>query len=40
MDVVDILSVSGNTNMKKMAEFLKNDCLKEVITRNGFPVKI
>ena len=40
MEVIDTLSLSGNTNMKKMAEFLHNDCLREVITRNGFPVKI
>jgi hypothetical protein len=40
MQVIDILSVSGNTNMKKMTEFLKNECLKEVISKNGFPVKV
>lgn len=40
MEVLDTLSLSGNTHMKKMQEFLHNDCLKEVISENGFPVKI
>jgi len=40
MEVFDTLSLSGNANMKKMCEFLNDDCLKEVITSNGFPVKV
>lgn len=26
--------------MQKINEFLQNDCLKDVVERNGFPVKI
>ena len=40
MEVIGTLSLSGNTNMKKMTEFLNNECLKEVISKNGFPVKV
>ena len=40
MEVLDTLSLSGNANMKKMQEFLHHSCLQEVISKNGFPVKI
>ena len=40
MEVLNTLSLSGNANMKKMQEFLNNSCLQEVISQNGFPVKI
>ena len=26
--------------MQKIHEFLQNDCLRDVVSRNGFPVKI
>ena len=40
LTVLKTLSIGGNANMNKMKEFLKNPSLKEVITTNGFPVKI
>ena len=40
LTVLKTLSLGGNQNMTKMKEFLKNPSLKEVITQNGFPVKI
>jgi hypothetical protein len=40
LTVLKTLSLGGNQNMSKMKEFLKNPSLKEVITQNGFPVKI
>lgn len=40
LTVLKTLSIGGNANMNKMKEFLKNPSLKEVITTNGFPVKV
>jgi hypothetical protein len=40
LTVLKTLSLGGNASMTKMKEFLKNPSLKEVITVNGFPVKI
>lgn len=38
--VLDALSLGGNAQMNKIIEFLDNQCLKDVISENGFPVKI
>ena len=40
MEVLDTLAISGQASMKKIHEFLQNDCLQEVANRVGFPVKI
>ena len=40
LTVLKTLSIGGNASMTKMKEFLKNKSLKDVITENGFPVKI
>lgn len=40
MEVLDTLAISGQASMQKINEFLSNDCLKDVINQNGFPVKI
>ena len=40
LTVLKTLSLGGNASMNKMKDFLKNPSLKEVITNNGFPVKI
>ena len=40
MTVLKTLSISGNANMNKFKEFLKNKSLKDVIVSHGFPVKI
>jgi len=40
MEVLDTLAISGQASMQKIHEFLQNEGLKEVISKNGFPVKI
>ena len=40
MEVLDTLAISGQASMQKIHEFLQNDCLKDVVSRNGFPAKI
>lgn len=40
MHVLETISISGNTNLKKIVEFLKNEALQDVVSKNGFPVKI
>jgi len=40
MEVLDTLAISGQASMKKIHEFLNTECLKDVVSRNGFPVKI
>ena len=40
MTVLKTLSITGNANMNKFKDFLKNKSLKEVILCHGFPVKI
>ena len=40
MEVLDTLSISGQPSMQKMQEFLNNDCLQQVASEKGFPVKI
>ena len=40
MDVLDTLAISGHSSMEKINDFLKNECLRDAVDRNGFPVKI
>ena len=40
MEVLDTLAISGQASMQKINEFLQNDCLRDVVSQNGFPVKI
>ena len=40
MTVLKTFSISGNQSMSRIRDFLKNESLKQVITENGFPVKI
>lgn len=40
LTVIKTLSLGGQSSLGKMKEFLKNDSLKQVISDNGFPVKI
>lgn len=40
MDVLDTLAISGQASMQKIHEFLQNECLQDVASRNGFPVMI
>ena len=34
------LSITENETLKKVNEFLDNECLKDVVQENGFPVQI
>jgi hypothetical protein len=40
MTILKTFSISGNQSMSRIRDFLKNESLKQVITENGFPVKI
>ena len=40
LTVLKTLSLGGNASMSKIKDFLKNQTLRDVITENGFPVKV
>ena len=38
VEVVKALSITENETLNKVLEFLDNQCLKDVVAQNGFPV--